>query len=237
MCFCETVSLNSAPSSHRYGTGIDYAGFVIEQVTGQRLGGYLSENIFKPLGMTSTSYKQLADNDPTLVPLVSRKGNDFSNFKYPEKNDYDSGGGGLCSNASDYLKFLNGVLAAARDEPGAILKKATVDEYVLKNHLPDGLYARTLSPSPIVSGNDFIPSNKLGHSLAFAINLDSKPGMRPTGSIAWAGLFNTHCWLDVKNGVAGVFQVQMLPFTDERVIASFYEYERKVYKALLGSKL
>jgi CubicO group peptidase (beta-lactamase class C family) len=159
----------------RYGTNIDYAGFVIEKITGESLGSYLTKHIFEPLGMSLTSFTQIPDSSPSrisLISLVSRKGEGWTEFKYPEKNDYEVGGGGLVSTAGDYLKFLEGVLAAARGAPGAILKRGTVDEFVLKNQLPEGLYAGTLGEAmPVVAGNEFIPGGRLGHSLAFAVRL------------------------------------------------------------------
>ena len=37
-----------------YGVGIDFAGKAVEAVTGQKLGRYMKENIFDPLGMKDT---------------------------------------------------------------------------------------------------------------------------------------------------------------------------------------
>ncbi|KAM6522988.1 hypothetical protein FALCPG4_012594 [Fusarium falciforme] len=44
--------------SWQYGSGIDWAGQVLETVTGQSLGSYMSENIFKPLGMSDTTFRR-----------------------------------------------------------------------------------------------------------------------------------------------------------------------------------
>ncbi|KPM42809.1 hypothetical protein AK830_g3715 [Neonectria ditissima] len=48
--------------SWQYGSGIDWAGQVLETVTGQSLGSYMSENIFKPLGMSDTTFRPAAQD-------------------------------------------------------------------------------------------------------------------------------------------------------------------------------
>ena len=40
-----------------YGINIDWAGKMVETVSGKRLGDYLQENVFSPLGMNSTAFK------------------------------------------------------------------------------------------------------------------------------------------------------------------------------------
>ena len=40
-----------------YGIGIDWAGKMVEAVSGQRLGAYIKQHIFDPLGMDSTAYR------------------------------------------------------------------------------------------------------------------------------------------------------------------------------------
>src|SRR4029079_13074078 len=40
-----------------YGINIDWAGKMVEAVSGMRLGSYLQENLFSPVRMTSTAFK------------------------------------------------------------------------------------------------------------------------------------------------------------------------------------
>ena len=47
-----------------YGSNIDWAGQVVEGITGKRLGEVMQERIFAPLGMTSTAF--------TLTPACAR---------------------------------------------------------------------------------------------------------------------------------------------------------------------
>jgi CubicO group peptidase (beta-lactamase class C family) len=52
-----TLSLHFSPgTTWDYGFGLDVLAIVVEQLTGQTLGGYLGHNVFKPLGMVDTSF-------------------------------------------------------------------------------------------------------------------------------------------------------------------------------------
>lgn len=54
-----STPLKFRPSqSWQYGSGIDWAGLVLEKVTGQRLEAYMSEKIFKPLNMKETTFNR-----------------------------------------------------------------------------------------------------------------------------------------------------------------------------------
>ena len=44
-----------------YGFGLDVLGQVVEKVSGQPLGQYFEENVWKPLGMTDTGFFIPAD--------------------------------------------------------------------------------------------------------------------------------------------------------------------------------
>jgi CubicO group peptidase (beta-lactamase class C family) len=48
------------------------------------------------------------------------------------------------------------------------------------------------------------------------INLGPVENGRKAASLAWAGLYNTHYWIDPASGIARVIMMQVLPFADER---------------------
>jgi methyl acetate hydrolase len=155
------------------------------------------------------------------------------------------GGAGLTSTLPDYLKFLNDIIS---DSP-RILSKATIDEYVKKNQLKEGVKVVALpAVYPFSDKRAFIPGEDIGHvsttrsfswdfeanpglfqSMAAAISLDQVPGMRPVGSLAWAGLCNSYFFADPTSNVAAVIAAQILPFTDAKVIPLWQELEKIVY--------
>ena len=52
------------------------------------------------------------------------------------------------------------------------------------------------------------------------------PDGRHTGTSAWAGILNTHWWVDPASGVAGVLATQLLPFMDPGLIRTYDAFVR-----------
>jgi hypothetical protein len=53
--------------------------------------------------------------------------------------------------------------------------------------------------------------------------------MRAAGSGAWAGIFNSHYWVDRTNGLTGAIYLQILPFFDPLATQLYVDYERALY--------
>jgi methyl acetate hydrolase len=68
------------------------------------------------------------------------------------------------------------------------------------------------------------------------INTAKTPEGRSAGSMAWAGLANTYCWIDRVRGVTGVILMQLLPFADHKCLETFAAFEREVYASLDGTR-
>ena len=71
-------------------------------------------------------------------------------------------------------------------------------------------------------------TNRFG--FGFLINSDPVVGGRASGSLAWAGIFNTYFWLDPAQDTCGVVMTQVLPFFDAKAIGLFEDFERAVYR-------
>ena len=56
--------------------------------------------------------------------------------------------------------------------------------------------------------------------------------MRRAGSGAWAGLLNTHFWVDPTSGVTGAIYTQFLPFVTPEGYQVYVDFEKAVYAAL-----
>jgi CubicO group peptidase (beta-lactamase class C family) len=55
---------------------------------------------------------------------------------------------------------------------------------------------------------------------------------RSAGSYAWAGIYNTHFWVDPKRGMAVVFLTQDLPFYNATTMGVMKRFERLLYQSL-----
>ena len=96
----------------RYSIAIDVLGRLVEVVSGKSFGSFLKTEIFEPLGMKDTDFFVPKEKWSRFTNQNgrNRSGELFisesaskSVFKEMPKNE--SGGGGLCSTASDYFKF------------------------------------------------------------------------------------------------------------------------------------
>ena len=64
--------------------------------------------------------------------------------------------------------------------------------------------------------------------LGFLLHGPGRYDERSEGSLAWAGIFNTYFWIDLRRGVAGVIMMQFLPFFDKDAVSLLGDFERAV---------
>src|SRR5439155_21475957 len=89
------------------------------------------------------------------------------------------------------------------------------------------------SAIPALSNDiELLPGISLKWGLSFLINAQQLPTGRSPGSLAWAGLANTHFWIDRTRRVSGVFLSQVFPFYDHTTIDLLGKFETEVYRAL-----
>lgn len=217
-----------------YGINIDWAGKMVEAVSGQRLGQYMQDNILGPLGMDSTAFK-ITDAMRGRLAKIHHRGEDGKlaadpALELPQEPEFEMGGGGLYSTAGDYLKFVRMMLNQGRSDKGdAVLKPATV-ELMSKNAMGNSKVTLLKTAAPPFSNDaEFFPGMDKSWGLSFMINNEEAPTGRSAGSLAWAGLANTYYWIDQKKGVGGVYVTQILPFADVKSLPLFYAFESAVY--------
>jgi methyl acetate hydrolase len=212
----------------QYGIGIDWAGRLVEAVTGQGLDAWCAEHIFAPLGMDDTTFFPDAAQ-ATRKASVHQKAPDGTlsaiPFGMPSTPHFMMGGAGLYATASDYLTFLGVVLAG-----GAPLLKPETFALMMQNQV-GALDAGALKSTQPMMSLDFEPlaGHTRRHGLAGLINPEPIPGRRSAGALAWAGLANCYYWADPAAGVAGAVFAQVLPFADPAILATFEEVEHAAY--------
>ena len=82
-----------------YGANIEWAGLILEVITGQRLGDYMREHVLAPLGMHDTGFIVTPDMGERLATLHQRDTDGALTAQHrtelPPAPDWDRGGGGL----------------------------------------------------------------------------------------------------------------------------------------------
>ncbi len=218
-----------------YGINIDWAGKMVEAVSGKRLGEYLQENVFSPLGMTSTAFKITPDMRSRLAK-VHQRGKDGAlapiDFEITQEPEFEMGGGGLYSTAGDYLNFVRMMMNGGEGGGNQVLKPETV-ALMSQNAMGKARVRmlRTAIP-PLTNNAEFFPGMPKSWGLSFMINEEPASTGRSAGSLAWAGLANTYYWIDQRKGVAGVYLTQVLPFADTKSLPLFYAFEKSVYQSM-----
>lgn len=221
-----------------YGISTDWLGRLVEKVSGQTLEQYFQEHIFKPLGMADTSFDVPAEKQGRVAALYLRQpeGNWGEPPQQPlEPARFYSGGGGLYSTADDYMKFARMVLDGGKSGEKRILRAKTVAE-MSRNQLGELTLVPLHSQNPMVAKDPIrIPGGLDRFGLGFGINSKPVEGGRSAGSLSWAGIFNTYFWIDPQQKLCAVILTQILPFSDDAVIATAEEFERAVYANLASA--
>jgi methyl acetate hydrolase len=221
-----------------YGIGIDWAGKMVEAVSGTTLGGYLAEHITGPLGMNDTAFvhtesmlerasamhARLPDGSLTPIEVAG-----------PEAPEYEMGGGGLNGTVGDYGRFIRMILNDGELDGVRVLRADTV-RTMSENHIGDLRVGPLRTVMPQFSNDaEFFPGAPKSWGLTFQINEEGCDTGRPAGTLMWAGLANSFYWIDRANGIGGAYLSQILPFGDERSLGLFFDLERATYRDLAAS--
>ena len=218
-----------------YGTNIDFVGKAVEAASGKKLGVYLRENMFEPLGMNDTAFK-ITDAMRKRLVGVHARGPDGSlqpmPFELEQNPEFEMGGGGLYGTAGDYIKFTQMILNKGRGNGNQVLKPETV-AMMGQNHIGDiNMGKMTAHVAFATNDVDLYPGMDKKWGLSFMINTAKTPEGRSPGSLAWAGLANTYYWIDPARDIAGVILMQVLPFADPQCLSAFAAFESGVYAGL-----
>jgi CubicO group peptidase (beta-lactamase class C family) len=188
-------------STWDYSFGLDVLGQVVEQVTEQTLGGYLQDNVFKPLGMVDTSFLIPADKAgryAKALPVDPTTGRPQALTPLTQPAKFECGGGCAASTAGDYLRFAQMLLDKGKLGDTRILARKTV-EYMVSNQL--GPEVKNLIAAADPTRADY------GFGLGLAVQ--TTPGIvRMAGSVgnfSWPGASGTNWWADPKEDLVVVF--------------------------------
>lgn len=237
---CGTEAMLDAPlmfdpgERFEYGINIDVLGAVTAAVGGKRLDELVTEGVLQPLGMTDTTYAVTAAQAPRVTP-VQVTGPDGawidSGVDYAPDPQLIPGGHGLYSTPHDYLRFQRAWLRGGELDGARILSQETVDA-AFANQIGELAFPEAMASADRAFTEDFNAGPGWTWGYALLLNTGDLPGMRKAGSGAWAGLCNTHFWIDRTTGIAASIYSQTLPFVSPGAFAMYQEFEQAVYASL-----
>jgi CubicO group peptidase (beta-lactamase class C family) len=221
-------------TSFAYGTGLDWAGKVIEKISGQDLETYFRENITGPLKMNETWFNVPKNLSEQIVTLGGRDSigtiNAWTRIPQKPQTNY-KGASGLFGSPRDYLKFLNCMLNYGKYDGGQLLNKESV-QLMLNDNLPDGIKPQLdqFENGGIIgyTGGQFDQMNNDSWGFGWFIETDENDN-RPANSVYWSGAANSYYTLDVGNKIAIVYFSNYFPANDIEGYDFYKLYEKEVY--------
>ena len=186
-----------------YSYGLDVAALAVEAVTKKRLGEFLQERVFTPLGMVDTGFVVPASKVARIakpLPIDPETGRPLA-FRAPVKAwQYDCGGGCASGTAADYMRFAQMLLNKGVLDGNRLLSRKTV-EYMTANHLGRDVDVSRLHEFAVehVDGFGF----GLGVAVREHTGIAGVPGT--PGEFLWSGAQGTMFWVDPKEELAVVF--------------------------------
>ncbi|OAQ69788.1 transesterase (LovD) [Pochonia chlamydosporia 170] len=217
-----------------YGPGLDWAGRIVERVTGRTLGEHVLERILAPLGSKDAQFypvtredlrTRLVDlnpDDTEAVGLAVLGGRGDMNLR--GKGDF--GGHGLFMPAIDYAKVLQSLLA----NDGKLLKPETVDNMFQDHLAPEatpGHQAALAGPGGIFFRIGVDADTKMGYGLGGLLTLEDVDGWFGSHTLSWGGGMTLTWFIDRKNDLCGVVAVQAALPLDMPLVTELKQVFRK----------
>ena len=208
-----------------YSRATDVLGALVEAVSGQSLGEFLAQHIFKPLKMHETGFSVPPENQHRLAePFKNDPDGGIQlrliNLQSPPK--FESGGGGLASTAHDYARFLQFMLNKGELDGVRLLSSHTVD-FMTADHLGD------IPVNRDGASGDLLPPGH-GFGLGFAVRKDvgitTVPGS--AGLYFWGGIAGTTFFVDPA---LDMFAILMIQAPNQR------DYYRPLFRNLVYAAL
>lgn len=204
--------LGKAPLAQQPGTAWEYSlsvdvqGRVIEAVSGQRLGDFMAERIFKPLKMKDSGFSVSAENMPRLAeafPKDPATGEINKLIDVSKQPGNDSGGAGAVSTAGDYMRFCQAMLNGGQLDGQRILSRTTV-RLMTSDHLGTAINT-TVNPGMLLLGSQ-------GYTFGLGFLIRQGDGIAAvhgsTGEFMWAGAAGTFFWAEPKEQTCTVYMTQ-----------------------------
>ena len=204
--------LGKAPLAQQPGTtweyslSVDVQGRVVEAVSGQRLGEFMQERLFKPLKMVDTGFSVPAGKAARLAEPFAKDpatgvDNKLVDVSQPPGND--SGGAGGVSTAADYLRYCQAMLNGGQLDGARILSRSTV-RLMTADHLGTAINT-AVNPGMLLLGSP-------GYTFGLGFLVRQGDGIAAVagsaGEFMWAGAAGTFFWAEPKEQLCGVYMTQ-----------------------------
>jgi CubicO group peptidase (beta-lactamase class C family) len=202
--------LHNPGEAWTYGLSVDVLGRVVEVVSGKTLEEFFEKRIFEPLGMKDTHFFIPDDKTSRLAAAyaprpegpLKRLDSELivegllvycADHPYKGQRKYFSGGGGLCSTITDYLRFSQMLLNGGELDGKRLLKQQTV-RLMTRDHV--GQLQKDVG---------------FGLGVSVTRNSQESEGLDCVGSFGWGGFWYTTFFVDPGKEMIGICMGQLHP--------------------------
>jgi CubicO group peptidase (beta-lactamase class C family) len=212
------IPLDFSPgTAWNYSVSTDVLGYLIEKLSGMRLGEFLRTRLFEPLGMSDTAFWVPPDKTERFTSCyqpetggsgLTLQDDARESIYYAAPPLLESGGCGLVSTAHDYMRFCRMMLNGGTLDGVQILSPKTVAQFSV-NYLPDGREMADMAPPGMFGGTSYAG---VGFSLGGGVNVDVAKTRLPgsLGQFFWGAATGSSFWIDPKEELAVVFVTQVI---------------------------
>jgi CubicO group peptidase (beta-lactamase class C family) len=232
-----------------YSVSTDVIGYLVGKISDMPFDQFLKERIFNPLGMADTDFFVPADKAHRLAACYNATAGGMMAFHSPNAKGgltlqddpatssfltppaFISGGGGLCSTASDYLTFCRALLNGGELGGVRLIGPKTL-ALMTTNHLPGNRDLPDMSQSMFAEASYI----GIGFGLGFSVTMNPAKTLiaGSPGEYAWGGAATTSFWIDPAEELIAIFMTQVIPSTAYPVRR---ELRTMVYAAITDSNL
>ncbi len=216
----------------RYSVSTDVLGYLVQVISGQRFDQYLQERILGPLGMADTAFYPAEEKLDRFANIygpgeggLKELADDRVLMRYKPPVTFFSGGGGLVSTASDYMRFCQMLLNGGELDGIRLLGPKTI-EIMTEPHLTDEQLeyaANTVGPEQF-QGSSFGLGFRVVTSVAETGVLGSE------GTYSWGGAASTIFWIDPVEDLIAILMTQFMPSNQYQLRRDF---QIATYQALV----
>tara|TARA_Y100000588_G_scaffold385987_1_gene480511 strand:- start:37798 stop:39093 length:1296 start_codon:yes stop_codon:yes gene_type:complete len=204
-----------------YSIAADVLGRLIEVSSQQSFDVFLTERIFRPLGMVDTDFYVPTKKNDRLAAMygLNPKGNlrtidapqggtgNLSPVAYTKKPKFLSAGGGLVATATDFMRFCLMLLNKGTLNGIRMLEQESVEE-MTRNQLPQSLIPLDKKPEERYTGLGF------GLGVSVRVHRTNWVPSSQVGEYGWIGGTSTEFWISPQDELVTITLAQHLPFSN-----------------------
>ena len=216
MAQLEKLPLEFSPGeAWNYSVATDVVGYLVEQISGTRFSDFVRTRILAPLGMADTDFFVPADKLDRFTACYYAQEGKLLVYDDPQASTYaappklESGGGGLCGTAHDYMRFCRMLLGGGALEGKRLLSPKSI-ALMTMNHLPGGRQMTQMMPDTTAFNESGYSGVGFGLGVAVTVDVPATALPGTAGEYSWGGSAGTYFFNDPIEDMAVVFMTQVL---------------------------